>query len=462
VKLFILAAVALAPAFGQTQVDVGRQAKNVDFSAFPSVRPFPTGTALPATCVMGNMFFLTNATAGSNTYGCVATNSWALEGQGASVSGGTGLAIPLQVVWSTGTTLQIGPSCNLTAPCNVRLGAIVYSFVTPATVTLQSGSGLAYLYVDGTGALTAGTSSATTPQVSCTGCQTVNPISQFPVDAIPLAVWNATSGTWDPIGTDERTILTGGRTFSAGQNIQLTQSGDNVLIAAVTSSSQVSGSGGPIAAYNPLDMTQFNADIVFGDYGWIYQSPFGESPNCAGTGTRTGVAGEVSAPYWLGGNNNPCVLFYPGGGGGHPFTDFLSGATPLAYTLEVRFAAGGSAPGPANFYIGWSSDDDGTVNNFVGLRYLASSNVWQCLISSGGADLSANTMASAPDTSFHSFVVTNGTTANTVTCSIDGSAQTASGVIPPSTWYSVVGTSGNPTTYFNAIEERIQILGISR
>ncbi len=71
-------------------------------------------------------------------------------------------------------------------------------------------------------------------------------------------------------------------------------------------------------------------------------------------------------------------------------------------------------------------------------------------------------MAFLPDTAFHSFVVTNGTSPNTVTCKIDGVAGTSSGAIPAASWYSVAGTSGNPTTYFNAIEERIQILGISR
>jgi len=76
VKITILAMLAVFQALGQTQVDLGRQAKNVDFSGLPFVRPFRTGTALPATCVTGEMFFLTSAAAGSNSYGCSTTYTW--------------------------------------------------------------------------------------------------------------------------------------------------------------------------------------------------------------------------------------------------------------------------------------------------------------------------------------------------------------------------------------------------
>jgi hypothetical protein len=465
VKKLILTGLALTQAFGQTQIDLGRQAKNVDFSNLPFVRPFRTGASLPATCVTGEMFFLTTAAAGGNTYGCSTTNSWSLEGQGSS---GTVISTPaapagLQVTWTSGTTLQIGSACSVSAPCKVRLGAVVYSFTAPATATVQSGSGMTYIYVDGAGALTVGSSSATTPQVSCSGCQTQSPITQFPVDSIPLATWNATSGVWDSTGTDQRATLSGGRTFTAGPNIQITESGDNVTIAAITSSSQVGGSGTPLTAYSPIDMTQFNRTIIFADYGWQPYAPFGNSRYCIGAGARSGAPGEATGPLWFG-NGNPCALYYPAGGAVHPFSDFLSGTAPLAYTLVARFAGGNAGTlGPGNLYAGWSSASDGTVSNYVGIRYLAASNVWQCIITSNGADIAANTIAAQPDAAFHTFIVTNGTTPNTVSCSIDGSSVTSSATIPPNSWYSILGTDGaTATTYFTALEERIQILGISR
>src|SRR5262249_41685084 len=161
-----------------------------------------------------------------------------------------------------------------------------------------------------------------------------------------LATWNATAGTWDGTGRDERAMLSAGRTFTAGANIQITESGNNVTIAQITSNSQVTGgSGNPTGSSNPLDMTEFNRTIVFGELGWLTPAPYGTSSACIGTGVYTGAAGEVPAPGWLTYNNSPCVLTYPGDSGPHPFSDFLSGNNPLAYTLKARFQAGnGNTP----------------------------------------------------------------------------------------------------------------------
>lgn len=42
----------------------------------------PRGTALPGTCSVGQQFFLTTAPAGRNLYGCTASNTWTLLGDG--------------------------------------------------------------------------------------------------------------------------------------------------------------------------------------------------------------------------------------------------------------------------------------------------------------------------------------------------------------------------------------------
>ena len=76
----ILAALALAGSAGaQTQVDLRTEAKNADFSAYPSTKSFQTGTSLPGTCSLGQTFFKSNAVAGANFYACTATNTWSLE-----------------------------------------------------------------------------------------------------------------------------------------------------------------------------------------------------------------------------------------------------------------------------------------------------------------------------------------------------------------------------------------------
>jgi hypothetical protein len=48
----------------------------------------PRGATLPSTCSVGQEFFLTSATAGRNKYGCTATNTWTLLGDGTGGGGG--------------------------------------------------------------------------------------------------------------------------------------------------------------------------------------------------------------------------------------------------------------------------------------------------------------------------------------------------------------------------------------
>jgi hypothetical protein len=75
------------PAAAQTQIDLRTQTRNVDFTGAVSTRPLKTGSALPATCQVGDMFFKTDASAGSNLYGCTATNTW--SGQAGSSQAGS-------------------------------------------------------------------------------------------------------------------------------------------------------------------------------------------------------------------------------------------------------------------------------------------------------------------------------------------------------------------------------------
>ena len=81
----------------QTKVDLRTQAKSVDFSSATSTKPIQTGTAVPGTCAVGEMFFKTNATPGANIYLCTATNTWT----GATGGGGSG------TVTNTGGTLTM-------------------------------------------------------------------------------------------------------------------------------------------------------------------------------------------------------------------------------------------------------------------------------------------------------------------------------------------------------------------
>ena len=81
-KTLSLFAALATIATGQTQVDLRTQSKSVDFTSASSTKPFAAGPALPATCAVGQMFFLTSAATGQNVYGCSVANSWTLQSGG--------------------------------------------------------------------------------------------------------------------------------------------------------------------------------------------------------------------------------------------------------------------------------------------------------------------------------------------------------------------------------------------
>jgi hypothetical protein len=89
----LFAALLGVTAGGQTLVNLNTQTKNVDFTTAAFTRPVKTGTTLPSTCTVGDLFFQTSAPAGSNLYGCASTNTWMLESGSGGGGGGGSLAI---------------------------------------------------------------------------------------------------------------------------------------------------------------------------------------------------------------------------------------------------------------------------------------------------------------------------------------------------------------------------------
>ncbi len=123
----------------QTQIQMGTQAREINFSGAPYTRPVKTGTTLPATCNVGDMFFKVDTPPGRNLYGCAVTNTW---------SGETGISLAakdlndfLPTVSSGILTIQPGRLRFGTFPCT--------SFTRPITAQISSGTGdaIATLYV---------------------------------------------------------------------------------------------------------------------------------------------------------------------------------------------------------------------------------------------------------------------------------------------------------------------------
>lgn len=115
------------------------------------------------------------------------------------------------------TTLSIGANCSASTPCSVRFGATAYTFTSGSTVTLNGGTGIAYIYVSNSGNLTVGHNLT----LSCGGgCIAQSGISAFPADTIPLFSWSATSGAWNASGLDQRAFLSF-KEVSGGTGISL-------------------------------------------------------------------------------------------------------------------------------------------------------------------------------------------------------------------------------------------------
>ena len=75
-----LAAGLVCAVHGQTLINLGTQSRDIDFSNASSTKPVKTGSALPTTCSIGDLFFNTNAQQGQNLYGCPIANIWAVLG----------------------------------------------------------------------------------------------------------------------------------------------------------------------------------------------------------------------------------------------------------------------------------------------------------------------------------------------------------------------------------------------
>lgn len=158
----------------------------------------------------------------------------------ASVSGGgAGMSSQLgdfAVTQTNATALTIGANCGVLTPCNVRFGDIVYQITAPATATIASGSGVAFIYVLPDGSLTVGH----TFSLSCSGCNAVAGVSAFPADSIPLYRWTAVNGAWQTgTGQDFRSLLSQ-KALSAGTGISMVQSNGATTLSVDT---------GRVAAY---------------------------------------------------------------------------------------------------------------------------------------------------------------------------------------------------------------------
>jgi hypothetical protein len=107
----ILALMTIGAA-AQTKVDLTTQAKKIDFSGAASTRPLKTGTTLPPTCNVGELFFSTSSVAGANLFACTTANVWTVQA-GNGPGGSVGVALD-------GTLVGARPTINLSAGTGIQ------------------------------------------------------------------------------------------------------------------------------------------------------------------------------------------------------------------------------------------------------------------------------------------------------------------------------------------------------
>lgn len=139
-RLLVVFLVAIPFVFGQTQLDLSLQSKNVNFASARSTKPFKTGTLLPAVCSIAEVFFKSDALPGANIYLCVAPNLWSPvadnSGQGtasSSYSAGLGLYLSGSTFYADFSTVA-----GLTTPN----GYSNLNDFSGGQIRVQSGSGV--------------------------------------------------------------------------------------------------------------------------------------------------------------------------------------------------------------------------------------------------------------------------------------------------------------------------------
>lgn len=444
-----------------------------------------------------NKLYQCNAASGTAAPACTAPTAggWALLN---TASSGGGATTPSFVLGSN--ILTVGGNLSGSVIAQYQVGATVYPFTTSQTASSPTGTGNVRFYISPdspAGGLIAGYDSGLS-SLTCSGGMTCTPsIAGFPVDSIPLATWHVTSNSFD--GSAAVTVIVAGSAsykIIAGSGIGVAYSGNGVTLTATgggtiasttsalkgdgagnasavtgTSSNCVhvdgssAGCGGGGGGTDPMDMTIFTKQFNWAETGpsgsngpWAYTSACG-TPIVTSSGVQ--AIGELSGLQFTGAN---CYSYYPGAGlfgSAWVFKDFMSGSTPKSSTLKLRFI--NNTLSGANTYIGWSNVISGSISNFMGIVYAGGANTYNCSIVTAGTYGATNVITGTPDTSIHTFVVTQ-TSANSISCSIDGgSAQVTSGTIPTSAGglWALIGTDGASTS-FSATEARLQITGLSR
>jgi hypothetical protein len=390
----------------------------------------------PATCVVGDLYFDTDATAGENLNLCTATNTWTtVSGGGGSgtVNPGTGGCLAYYPATAaavddgacalrwTGTTLEIdGAVETLGTPGP----AVVTEIAAPGA---HATSGKANTYIDSTSHLSCihvnGQAANCAPFGNSSGEATKAPA------AVYGAGWN---GSNEPAAKND--VYDKIETISAG------------------------------AEFNPLDFRNpFFAYRALENARYDSNAPLRYASGCSG-GTGAGTTGgtTVSLTSWqfyatAGTTSDNCWLMYPSsvnGSYGFGITDVFSGGSPKRFQIKAVFKLQ-DRNGDAMLAVTEQPTDGGSgwqYNSFGCIARKTDTN-WQAYVSNAGSVTYADTGVAVTSGTGDSdgavqLEVNNGTgpTANAITCKVNGTSATASATIPSMTPSIIFGEEQNGAT----------------
>jgi hypothetical protein len=373
---------AQACIYAQTNIPAGgvegtiRITGAIDASGATSTKPMKSGASLPATCSVGEFYNKTDAAAGSNIYGCTATNTWTVQAGG---GGGASEAIDLTDFAVTRTSDTV---------LTIAAGRCIVENKDPVTVAsaqieVTSGTGTAFIYLDHDCSVQVKTSG--TLAISCTSCTDAGDDTLFPDDIGRISEYEATSTVWEALASavDQRELglripgqttagtgiavaqnsTTGGKTISVDTAIIPTkaaiQSGASMLCSDAGSSDTYTATMTPtLTAYTTGMTCIFHAGTVNTGAATLNIDGLGAKAIKKANGTSDPADGDIADEGYYPLTYDGTVFRLPAAAGSSSSTGCIPSVDHLC--LLDEFIQSRSSSSNAGVY-GWENvNDNGT------------------------------------------------------------------------------------------------------
>lgn len=372
-------------------------------------------------------------------------------GTGGGGGGGTGLNAP--TVTLAGVVLTIGANCTATTPCVVGVGTNRFVMVSGATVTLVSGTGTVYLYIDAAGQLSAGHPVGVSLTCSV-GCLAVSGVLTYPFTAIPVYSWDAAGGAWAATGDDGRAALYRPAVEIAGAGIQITRTADTITYEST------------VAPYDPLDLTTELFDVWIGANDFYPEgyrvSQAAEASECIGLGFAPSGQDPAVATYQTGGVANDYCFAYLAArtrAAGARYADFVSAANFRPFEWVGRQGTNTLTDNMMRFGVFSAANTANPQGVYLEYSSAVGPN-WRCVVNDGTA---TETDTGVAATTANQSLSVSASAAGTLVCSVGATTVQAVDTFPAATFVGYqTQTLTGAARQLALSSGRMQITGLTR